>query len=513
MELASWRIHVVADKAPQIGMKEAPSPSERKTVRLNYAATDDYGVTEVTAHLTPRQTMPGISSEPVVITLATPNATQVERVNFADLTDHPWAGAPVTLQLIATDAAGHVSVSAPVDFILPERVFLNPVAHALIDERKKILQAPTDEAQRNEAANIMAGIAHQPTNYRGDPVVMMALRSGAVRLVLDHEENLVEPIANLLWQSAVRIEDGTTGLAEQNLRKAQSELSAALDRNASQQEIQQLVNQLRQALSQYMAELSAHMATRPGPVDEVSQLLAASGNMIAAKDLEQMLQNIDSLSATGSRDAARQQLSQLQQMLENMRTEQPQLTEQQKQTLRTMIALRDLAKQQQSLLDKIFQNAEAIQKASVQKLADDQKNLRKKLQDILDSLKAEAPQDLQRGEQAMNRAGQDLTQGQGQSAVKSQNEAVQALQAALRAMANNMRSDMMMPSRGMQAMGEGQYPFGRGRFTQDDGGVKVPQQLEMRRVREILNELQRRSGDMNRPKTERDYIDRLLQNF
>jgi hypothetical protein len=65
----------------------------------------------------------------------------------------------------------------------------------------------------------------------------------------------------------------------------------------------------------------------------------------------------------------------------------------------------------------------------------------------------------------------------------------------------------------MQAMGEGQDPFGRNGFTRDDGGVKVPQQMEMRRVREILNELQRRSGDMNRPKTERDYIDRLLQNF
>ena len=168
--------------------------------------------------------------------------------------------------------------------------------------------------------------------------------------------------------------------------------------------------------------------------------------MITSKDLEDMLQNIGNLSASGSRDAARQQLSQLQQMLENMRTEQPQLTEQQKQALRTMIYLRDLTKQQQGLMDKTFQNANSEQKISSQKLADEQKNLHKKLQDILAALKSEAPEDLQRGGQAMNRAGQDLQQGKDQSAVKSQNEAVQALQAALHAMADKMRSGMMMPS-------------------------------------------------------------------
>jgi hypothetical protein len=58
-------------------------------------------------------------------------------------------------------------------------------------------------------------------------------------------------------------------------------------------------------------------------------------------------------------------------------------------------------------------------------------------------------------------------------------------------------------------------PFGRdyGNLFRDDGSIKVPEQMETKRVREILDELQRRAGDMSRPKTERDYIERLLQNF
>ncbi len=93
-------------------------------------------------------------------------------------------------------------------------MFFHPVARALIDERKKLLQNPYDDNLRGNAANLMANIAHQPSAYRGDPVVMMALRSGAVRLVLDRGSETVPSVNEILWQAAVRIEDGTIGEAE-----------------------------------------------------------------------------------------------------------------------------------------------------------------------------------------------------------------------------------------------------------------------------------------------------------
>ena len=59
-------------------------------------------------------------------------------------------------------------------------------------------------------------------------------------------------------------------------------------------------------------------------------------------------------------------------------------------------------------------------------------------------------------------------------------------------------------------------PFGR---TPDGGtglntsaiGIKEPDALQ--RAREIRNELRRRAGQQSRPEPERDYINRLLQEF
>ena len=52
---------------------------------------------------------------------------------------------------------------------------------------------------------------------------------------------------------------------------------------------------------------------------------------------------------------------------------------------------------------------------------------------------------------------------------------------------------------------------GMGRLNTDD--VKVPTESERKRARDILEELRRRSGDADRPKLEREYIDRLLRQF
>jgi hypothetical protein len=43
--------------------------------------------------------------------------------------------------------------------------------------------------------------------------------------------------------------------------------------------------------------------------------------------------------------------------------------------------------------------------------------------------------------------------------------------------------------------------------------VKIPEEAELQRAREILDELRRRSGQYGRPQMEREYIDRLLKQF
>ena len=187
------------------------------------------------------------------------------------------------ITLVATDITGHSSISAPQSLILPQRQFSNPVAAALVSNRARLMVTPNDHNLRLEAANLMAGVAKQPTFFHGDPVVEMALRSGAVRLVLARAEDSMRPIADILWQVAVRVEEGKVGVAEKNLRAAQHELAAALNRNAGEVEVSRLAERLNQALSTYMKELTSRLEERKGdhPVVTTPQNAAGSGSLHA----------------------------------------------------------------------------------------------------------------------------------------------------------------------------------------------------------------------------------------
>jgi uncharacterized protein (TIGR02302 family) len=514
-ELGEWKIHVVPPTPPQVGFAEPPSVTEQKSVRLSYDVKDQYGVASVTAVITPRESLPGASDQPMEIKLSTPLAKEAKRVDFEDLTANPFAGLPVDIKLVATNAAGQKAESAVENFVLPERPFLNPVARALVNERKKLLQSPYDDTARAEAANVMAGVAQEPRSYHGDPVVLMALRSGAVRLVLNRGHDVISPVSDVLWQSAVRIEDGAIGMAEQNLRQAQKDLADALDRNASEEEVQKLIDRLHQALAQYLSELATRMAARPGPVENLGQLLGARTNMLTPGDLEKMLNDMRSKSASGARDEARAELAKLQQMLENLRTGSTELSEAQKAEIKNLQDLHNIVKDQQSLLDDTFKDGQSGTHANAAKLSTQQKGLLDRLKGIMSGMKGGAPDNFNRGADAMQGAQGKLSAGASGDAVAYQNEALKALQEAEQQMADDLRSGLMiMPSPEM-AGAAGQDPLGRDFMgpPRDDGSVRLPEQMKTRRVREILDELQRRAGDMGRPKPERDYIERLLQNF
>ena len=43
--------------------------------------------------------------------------------------------------------------------------------------------------------------------------------------------------------------------------------------------------------------------------------------------------------------------------------------------------------------------------------------------------------------------------------------------------------------------------------------MKIPDEADLQKARQILDELRRRSGESRRPAIERDYIERLLRRF
>src|SRR5690606_28683853 len=121
--------------------------------------------------------------------------------SFVDLTAHPYAGMMVQARLEARDAIGQKSLSAPVTFRLPARVFTDPLARALIEQRQ--LLATTDRAQRRFIAYALDALTIAPAAFHRDWGTSCTARraaEGAVcraRVEADatHAENMLSHIA------------------------------------------------------------------------------------------------------------------------------------------------------------------------------------------------------------------------------------------------------------------------------------------------------------------------------
>lgn len=518
--LASWSVHVAQDKPPQVSLNETPTVTSRKSLRFSIDASDDYGVESILLRVSPRELLPGTRNDPIEMELASPNAKSVHRVAYEDITSLPWAGLPVDLTLIATDAAGHRSESQSITYTLPERLFLHPLAQAIVEERHKLLRDPDDENTRNEAANVMAGIARKPAGFRGDGLVLMGLRAGAVRLVLDRDHSSTGSVIDLMWPLAIRIEDGAVGSAEKALRQAQKDLADALDRKAGPGDIHRLIERLKQTMAQYMRDLAAQMAARPGPTEDLSRWVGAqaASKAFTPDDLEKMLAQLQELAAAGETQKALDQLAQFQQALENLRKDRPQLSAEQRQALEKLKTLRNIVRDQKQILDKTFHKSENSSSGKgegkeFRALSGEQGDLAQRVKALLDSMSGnqgdnDAPDNLTKAENAMRQAAQALQAAAGKPAMQSQNNALKAMQDAEEGMIDNLSQNLFLLP-GPDNFLERSY----GSLVSPGQNVKLPDKQEARRVRQILDELQRRANDKSRPQDERDYLERLLRNF
>jgi uncharacterized protein (TIGR02302 family) len=541
-KLGAWPITILPDLPPTIEFTKPPQHTERAVLRLEYQASDDYGVESAKAIIT----RPGDKGGPLALDLPLPgqHLRQAHDASYHDLTAHPWAGLPVDIHLEAKDALGQKGESDTIRITLPERVFHNPVARAIIEQRK---QLTLDPSQREIVAETLSDLSLRPRLFSDDIVVFMALRSAQARLVLDRTPQAITSVQQLLWDTAVRIEDGRTPLVQRDLRDAMKALQDALARNAPDAEIERLMNELKQAMDRYMQALAQNAQQQKQDQQPIDP-----SRMLSSQDLQRMLDRARELARTGSRDAARDLLSQLQEMLENLRMAQTgQMQGGQAQAMRQM---QDMMRRQQQLLDRSFRQSRQGQRGQQGQqgqqsqmgrngqaqpggqdgdMAGDQEALRHQLGEMMRQLgeqSGDIPQSLGRAERAMHGAADALQQGQPGDAIGPQTEALDQLQQAARSMAEQMmgQSGNGQPDGTDPGDREGQHqaerdPFGR--FNADDhanSGVDDGGRLRLggpdnnyavEKAKGILDELRRRAGERERPEVERDYIDRLLKQF
>ncbi|HJU18625.1 MAG TPA: TIGR02302 family protein [Stellaceae bacterium] len=536
--LGLWPIAIIPDTPPKIEFSRPPGATPHAALRIDYHAADDYGV-EAVAVVIRRPAARGASKsggktvEALKLALPLPglHPKDAKATAYQDLAAHPWAGLPVEIRLVAIDAAGQTGESNPVQMILPERVFHNPVARAIIEQRKQLV---TDPSSRLAVAEILGDLRRETHLYGGDALAFLGMRVAQEELRHQQGPQMIAEVERLLWDTALRIEDGGLSMAERALRRIERQLQDALAQGAPDAEIQRLMSELRQALDRYLQQLAKNLARHPGQTTTPD-----TSRLVTGRDLQRMLDQARELARSGAREQARQLLSQLQNMLENLRTAtvSQQSAEQAERIMRSM---RALMQRQKDLLDRSFRAARPPGAPGMMMpqlgrqqpggdmgdAAGQQDTLRRSLDEMMRRLggaMGRVPDPLGRAERAMRDAVGALQQGLPGEAVAPQSDALDQLQQAARELARQMENRLggqpgyrQVPSGSPTGRSLGRDPFGRpvsdyGAF--DEGDVKIPDKNTLQRAREILDELRRRAGEPTRPQIERDYIERLLKQF
>jgi len=547
-----WDFTAVADRAPTIALAKDPERQARGSLQLTYQVDDDYGVTEAHAQFDIRRnadTGGGAAVRPLFkppqFALTLPNARTRKGVGqtVKDLSEDPYAGADVTLTLTARDEAGNEGRSEPVETRLPERTFTKPLARALIEQRRNLA---LDANQRPQVELALKALLIAPDVFTPEAGQYLGLHAVARQLAHAHTDDSLREVVASLWALALTIEDSDITDVDRALRAAQDALKQALERGASDEEIKKLTEDLRAAMDRFLRQLAERLRNNP---QQLARPLDPNGRMLRQQDLESMLERMEQLSRSGDKNAAQQLLDQLAQMLENLQMAQPgQGGEGDMQ--QSLNELGDVIRKQQQLRDRTFKEGQDARRdrqrgrqqgnrEAMEGLQQDQQALRERLRKLQEQLAQRGLRPGQQGQDGqpgdadgdslgsaqseMGDADGRLGEGNPDGAVDSQGRALDAMRKGAQDLAQSMQQDGEGQDRGpgnqagrQQSGGNRTDPLGRplrGRELGDDLSVKIPGEIDVQRVRRILEELRRRLADPNRPQIELDYIERLLKDF
>ncbi|WP_173934106.1 TIGR02302 family protein [Chelativorans sp. Marseille-P2723] len=560
-EVQSWRFVIIPDQPPRIRFVEEPKRAVNGTLELAYEIKDDYGA--VSADTDFRLVEKNLGNKPLYeapempLTLPRAGGENGSAKTSRDLTQHPWAGLMVDLSLSAIDAAGQTASSETRTFVLPQRSFTNLLARSLIEQRQELA---LDAERKPHVLALMDAVLLWPEETFDDMSHFLLISAVRSRLNLAVSEDALRAVVDDLWEIALLIEDGELTAAERRLRQAQEALKQALEDGASDEEIARLMDELRQAMQDFLREFAERALQNQDFAEGMN------GEAMQESDLDQMLDQIEELARSGARDEARDLLSQLESMMNNLQAMRPQQDQngQQSEMRQQMDRLGDIMRRQQELMNETFrlqqgqegqqgqgqgqqgegQQGQQGQGMSPEELAEalrglqeGQGSLQKDLQSLmegLDGLGISPGEGFGEAGEAMGEAEGALGQGQGERALshiergirdrgeRAVGEQGRALE-ALRRGAQDMMNQMQQAMQGQD--GEGRQGARRNNFGRDplgrpqantgpdfgDGVDDIPDEIDTQRARQILEAIRRRLGDALSPDFEREYLERLLE--
>ena len=285
------------------------------------------------------------------------------------------------------------------------------------------------------------------------------------------------------------------------------------------------------------------------------------------EDLQNFLDELTAQAMSGNKDAARELLSKMQQMMDSMNSANGnmEMPKDMKFKMQGISELQKLIEKQEQLLVQTQSQASGIEtqdipqtygeqlpmdqnvlkklwgddvipppepKAKTESAASDRDTAKNKeeqeaLRFVLGKLMQDAaaelgaiPDNMGKAELEMRRSSEGLGKNRPDESIPHQEQTIQYLKQAMDQMSEQLAQQLkQMMVMSMGAGGQRLDPLGRP-MDEGDGPsmfpsskVKIPDATDRKKVREILDSLRRRSGELQRPEYELEYYRRLMQQF
>lgn len=340
-----WALNVLPDNPPTVSVDSEMKADKRDRLGFTYSFEDDYGVEELTLEMRLLTDSPQLADKQssVSIPLSSGSVKRAEEADAVlDLTKHEWAGRKVAGRLMAKDGLGQTTQSEETFFTVPDKIFIEPLAKAIIEQRGLVIDGqaeyaalppplPEDIAPIHDeyepdyrmdrapasiqrAALLIDVVTDKPAGLFQDPAIFMGLKNVHGRLRYAREQRDLRGIPEDLWSIALRAEFGVLGTALEEMREAKRALQDGLARRAPEREIDTLFERYDEAVERYMEELR-RKAIEEGNIQDAE---GGGGGGQNADEIAELLKAIEEANKAGDVEGARKALAQLAELLENM---------------------------------------------------------------------------------------------------------------------------------------------------------------------------------------------------
>lgn len=600
-ETQGWKLNVQKDTHPRIGFDAPPEAGKRDKLIFTYNLSDDFGVESLSLVMA-LEDAPNLKDAIDVPLPGSPVRDVQKEPASLDLTRHKWAGKQVIGYLRAVDGKNQIGASNSTFFIVPDKIFVEPLAKSVAEHRSLMLSGTAPylplkidkfeepdtpvfavdrpdytieraPEQVKRAALLIETATDKPVGIFEDPTVYIGLRNIYRRLYTARNQDALAGIPEDLWKIALRAEFGILGDALADMRAAERALNNAMARRAPQREIDALFERYNNAVERYMDELMQRAVEEAKKNAGGDQQDGGGGEGVNNDEIQALLDAIEEANRIGDTVTARKLLAKLAQLLENLQIQLAQggggsgeglgdgMSEELKQALEE---LNELLGEQRQLRDetkeaqrgknpKDGQEGQAEQQGKGQSgegqspdpqsggaLAENQESLRELLEKLEDGAGkylmerngsdagdqgeedgeggggARIDEALENAKRGMRQSEEALKDSDFYAAGEAQSDAIEALRQLGEELYAEEAQKLEERNADGSRSGNGKNsdPFGR----EEDGNgvgdeVEVPEIDDRQRARDLLEELRRRSGEQDRDKIERDYLDRLLERF